>query len=107
MKAKVTKFPESIDSKSYFSNISLMNQNILNEHHTLMALKKYQEACQKLEESNVDFYSAELFNYLEECLYKIGNEIIKKGITPARPYYSSSEPTNLQENMIWITRGDV
>lgn len=103
MKARESLFPKDVDSRSYFSDVSLMNRDVLSEHHTLISLRRYQEASQKLHDSGISYYSAELFNFLEDCLVKIGQILQHKTTTPTRPVYSQTYPEKRQENMIWIS----
>ena len=103
MVKKSSVYPESIDEKSYFSDVSLMNKDMFNAHHSLMSIKHYQDASQKLHDSGIRYYSAELFNYLEECLNKLGEQVKKKPYTISRPVYSENEPTKCVEGMIWIS----
>lgn len=106
MKTKVSQFPGKIDGRSYFSNVSLMNQGMLSEHHNLMSAKRYQEASSRLHESGIDYYSAELFNYLEDCVYKIGQILQHKVSTPSRPIYSPT-PGDVELNSIWISNTEI
>ncbi len=106
MRVKHSVYPQENDGRSYFSNINIMNKKILSDHHTLMALKRYQEASEKLHESNVDYYSAELFNYLEECLYNLGARL-KQKVLAIRPLYTEEIPVGEKQDSIWISSVEI
>ncbi len=106
MKTKISSYPSKVDVRSYFSDVNLMNAGMLKEHRTLMSAKRYQEASERLHESGIDYYSAELFNYLEDCVYKIGQILQHKASTPSRPIYTS-DPGDVELYTIWISNTEI
>ena len=103
MKARNTQFPNDIDRRTYYSDVSLQNQSLMNDYHSLLQMKKYNEASQTVSKSGVPFYSAELFNFFETCAKNIGEYLLTKSIQGIRPIYQQEAPVGANTNSIWIS----
>ncbi len=98
-----TVYPEGIDHRRFFSDISLQNKDVLTQHSRLMREKKYQEASAMCVD-NQSSYNADLFNTFEYRVEQIG--LVAQGITDEveRAFYSDIMPSSsiTYKNMIWI-----
>ena len=105
MKNTSTKFTEDnnyqVDSRIFFQDISLDDLEIWEEYKTLISKGSYASASQLLNDSEIDFYGAWLFNLLENRLEAIGSFLLKKNNKPTLQTYSLTEPT-AKNGLHWI-----
>ena len=102
-------YPQNMDKRSYFSDVSLDYNDILSKHHTEMLFKRYQDAAKTVHDSGISYYSAELFNYFEEVIYKIGSYLIEDKPRACRPFLQEDMPTgrDLYLHAIWLSSKDI
>ena len=101
MRDIATKFPNDIDNRLFFSDISNEQVPIMNTYNNYIANGEYDKVSEFLNNSEVFFYGAWLLNMLENRLYVIGDYLIKQEKSNLT-IYSNSEPSNLYEDMNWI-----
>jgi len=90
-----------IDSRLYFSDISINKEPIMNEYQRLLSLGQYDDALNLIQDE--DFYGAWLLNLLENRvhnLYIYINELIK----PTLGIYQDEEPVGVNNGMVWIEK---
>ncbi len=96
-------FPESYESRSFFSDIALQNKDLLKTHNQYMKSKQYQGASQYAEASGHEYYGAYLFNAIEGRIHNIGEYEQQEGENRIRPFYQAEKPTEDWENLTWIS----
>lgn len=106
---RLSAFPEGKDKRTYFSDVSLNHIDILNKQHTEMLFKKYKEAAQTVHQSGIPYYSAELFNFLEDAIYKIGLYLKTEMEHIYRPLFQEEMPSgeDWHKNTIWISSEEI
>ncbi len=95
-------YPNDIDKRSYFSDVTLDKVSIINAHHAYVRAQNYHDAAETAENANVDYYGAYLFNRLEEILYQIGGALRTSNVSVLRPYVSKNPPKTVGKGMVWI-----
>ena len=101
MKNTSTKFPNEIDDRIFFQDISLNDLEIWEEYKSLISSESYTSASRLLNDSEIDFYGAWLFNLLENRLEAIGSFLLQKNNKPTLQTYSRTEPT-AKNGLHWI-----
>lgn len=103
-----TVFPDNIDSRSLFSDLSVAHTNLIDGYNELIRNKSYKSASQYLYDNievpnlDVDYDGAYLWNRFDKRIATIENYVISESDNPNRNYYQDSEPTDKHQNMIWI-----
>lgn len=101
MKDISTKFPQSIDDRIFFQDISPEQIPIMKHYYSLLKSGNYQKASELLNNSEVFSYGAWCLNFLENRLFAIGNYVMNlEDINLVN--YSESEPVITEECMTWI-----
>lgn len=106
--SSATTFPNNIDPRIYFSDISLQNTSILNGYTTLVSNGQYQQASQYLydniETPNLDigYNGAYLWNGFDNRIESIENYALTMPETTARCVYSNTEPTSKPKGTVWV-----
>jgi hypothetical protein len=101
MKDIATKFPNDIDNRLFFSDISSEQVHIMNTYNNYIANGDYDKASEFLNNSEVFFYGAWLLNLFENRLHTIGDYLMKEE-KPKLTIYSNSEPSTVYKGMNWI-----
>lgn len=103
MKDITSKFPNSIDDRIFFQDISINQVPIMKNYYTLLNAGNYTMASKYLNNSEVFFYGAWCLNLLENRLHTIGNYVIKLEDLSLITY-GDSEPSEseLYDNITWI-----
>ena len=100
MKSTYSIYPRGIDSRVYAQDINIENVSVFNEYQSLLAQGKYKDASNLLNNSDVYFYGAWMFNLLENRLNEIGKYVMSME-KPKLTIYQSEEPT-VNIGMTWI-----
>ena len=96
-----TKFPQSIDDRIFFQDISPEQIPIMKQYYSILKNGNYTKASEFLNNSGVFSYGAWCLNLLENRLYAIGNYVMNlENINLVN--YSKSEPTNVEDGTAWI-----
>lgn len=96
-------FPDGIDSRIYFSDISLENVSFMNTYQELINAGRYTDASQLLNNNDdVFFYGAWVLNMFENRLRNTGKYLLTKEKSSANIYQPEEPTENLKDNMIWI-----
>jgi len=102
MKNALSIFPNGIDSRIFFSDISIDYIDLMSQYQTLIKQGKYSEASQLLNNSGVSFYGAWIFNLFDNRLKNIGEYLLTLE-KPKLTVYQDTEPIEaLVENLTWI-----
>ena len=101
MKDTSTKFPQEIDSRTFFQDVDISQVPIMQEYYKLLNAGNYDMTSDLLNNSEVSFYGAWLLNMWENRLNAVG-EYVMKLEKPKLITYQSTEPTNLYQGMNWI-----
>ena len=101
MKDTSTKFPQEIDSRTFFQDVDISQVPIMQEYYKLLNAGNYDMASDLLNNSEVSFYGAWLLNMWENRLNAVGDYVMKLE-KPKLITYQSTEPTNLYQGMHWI-----
>lgn len=102
MKNIISIYPDGIDSRVFFSDLSLEHVDLMNQYQSLIAQNKYSDASKLVNESDASFYGAWIYNLLDYRLCNIGNYLLTKE-QPKLITFQSEEPSDdLSLNMTWI-----
>ena len=97
----VSIYPEGIDDRTYFCDIDLKGQPLMDAYHSLIDERRYTDANILLSQQNeVHHYSADLINYLEAKV-KNTQEYISNWEKYSPHHLSNAEP-NININEFWI-----
>ncbi len=97
----VSIYPEGIDDRTYFYDIDLKGQPLMDAYHSLIDERRYTDANILLSQQNeVHHYSADLINYLEAKV-KNTQEYISNWEKYSPHHLSNAEP-NININEFWI-----
>ena len=103
-----TVFPDDTDSRQFFSDVSLQHADIRNGYNELIKSQEYQRASQYLYDNvevpnvNMDYNGSYLWNRLDNIIAALEDYAVNMDSTNARNYYSSEEPTETWDDMVWI-----
>ncbi len=104
-------FPGKIDTRTYFSDASLKEQDLLEAHHSLIKEGLLKEASQYLYDNieagnrDVSYNGAYIWNTFDNRVIAIEEYVAShSGNTKVRPTYSDSEPPYSQRfvGMVWV-----
>ena len=101
MKYASTKFPQEIDDRIFFSDISISQTPIMQKYYTYLNAGNYDEASELLNNSDVFFYGAWILNLLENRLYAMEKYVFnldKNKIVE----YQRTEPSDVSQGTVWI-----
>lgn len=102
MKNTLSIFPNGIDSRIFFSDISIEFTDLMRRYQELIKQELYSDASKLLNNSDVFFYGAWLFHLFDNRLLKIEPALLNLE-KPKLTTYQPNEPTdNLSGNMSWI-----
>lgn len=102
MKNALSIFPNGIDSRIFFSDISIDHTDLMSQYQSLIKQGKYSEASQLLNNSDASFYGAWIFNLFDNRLKNIGEYILTLE-KPKLTVYQNTEPNEgLVKNLTWI-----
>lgn len=90
-----------IDSRLYFSDISISKEPIMNEYQRLLSLEQYDDALDLIQDE--DFYGAWLLNLLENRLHNL-YIYINSCIKPMLEVYQDQEPVGVEIGTVWIDK---
>ncbi len=98
-----SKYPNQVDPMIFFQDNSLDKMDIIRTYENLIGQGKYDEANKFIsQQKDVYRYSADYFNALENRIYSL-QEYLKEGKIKKEVFiHSETEPTQADENMIWI-----
>lgn len=95
-------FPDyDIDSRLYFSDISIDTEPIMTEYQRLLSLGRYDDALELIQDE--DYYGAWLLNLLENRLHNL-YVYISDCTKPMLGVYQDQEPTGVDVGMVWIDK---
>ena len=103
-----THFPGELDSRIYYSDVSLKEKDLLDGYNELIKQQKYKDASQYLYDNievpdrNVGYNGAYLWNMMTNRVVAIENEVQTIDSTLTRPYYGDTKPSELRVGMVWI-----
>lgn len=102
MKNILSIFPNGIDSRIFFSDISIDYTGLMSQYQSLIKQGKYSEASKLLNNSDASFYGAWIFNLFDNRLKNIGEYLLTLE-KPKLTLYEDIEPTEgLTDNLTWI-----
>ena len=102
MKNALSIFPNGIDSRIFFSDISIDHIDLMSQYQSLIKQGKYSEASQLLNNSDASFYGAWIFNLFDNRLKNIGEYILTLE-KPKLTVFQNTEPNEgLVQNLTWI-----
>ncbi len=102
MKNTLSIFPQGIDTRAFFSDISIDYINLISQYQILIKQKRYSEASRLLNNSDASFYGAWIFNLFDNRLKNIGEYLLTLE-KPKLTIYQDTEPNEgLVENLTWI-----
>lgn len=118
MKPTSSVFPNDIDDRVFFQDVSLNQVNDYKHYLALLSQGRYSDASDFLNQSTLTSYGSWWLLYFTDKINKITDEIIRKGVIRDNALdavilasknlslsrYSSSMPTdsNLKRGYIWI-----
>ena len=96
-------YPDKIDEMIFFQDSNLENYKILQTYESLISLGKFDEANEFISrQSGIYGYFADFFNLIENRIYTTQDYLQKK--EKNNPFISSlEEPTELKDNILWIS----
>jgi len=105
-----TVFPGDIDSRSYYSDVTLKHTNIMKEYNELVLQQRYQDASQYLYDNietqnvNLDYNGSYVWNKADNQMAAIENyAVYVMEETNIRPHYDYGAPgNNRHQDMTWI-----
>ena len=111
-------FPDEIDTLGYHSDVTIGQQEIMDEYESLVAQNRYAEAYKLISESSIFGWFADYFNMLENRIYStqvfLTNTL--KVQHPDQNLYIDTVPTEfvdknktreLREGDTWISTSDI
>ncbi len=102
MKNTISIFPQGIDTRTFFSDISIDYTDLMSQYQLLIKQGKYSEASKLLNNSDASFYGAWIFNLFDNRLKNIGEYLLTLE-KPKLTIYQNTEPNEgLIENLTWI-----
>ncbi len=102
MKNTISIFPKGIDTRTFFSDISIDYTDLMSQYQLLIKQGKYSEASPLLNNSDASFYGAWIFNLFDNRLKNIGEYLLTLE-KPKLTIYQNTEPNEgLIENLTWI-----
>lgn len=103
MKKVNTKFPQQIDDRIFFSDISVYQVPIMKHYYALLNSGAYTKASELLNNSEVFFYGAWCLNLLENRLFAIGNYVMDlDGVDLLINSTIEPSTSNIDNNYTWI-----
>lgn len=96
-----TNFPSSVDERIFYNDLDLNGVETLNKYKKLLDASDYDGASILLNESDVDYFGAWLLNTLELRIRAIQEHLLTKE-KPTLQVYSSTTPTDLKKNLVWV-----
>lgn len=97
-----SQYPNEIDPMLFFQDNSLDKVDIINTYNNLIAQKKYNEANEFIsQQENIHGYFADYFNAIENRIESLQEYLLTKAKKEVF-IYSDVEPTQVNNNMIWI-----
>ena len=103
-----TVYPGDIDSRSYYSDVTLKHTNIMKGYNELILQQRYQDASRYLydniETQNIDleYNGAYIWNRIDTQLLSIEHFMYDILETNARPHYDYTAPSYPSLNTTWI-----
>ena len=97
-------FPENIDARACFSDISLEHADVLENYSALVKNGNYREGSALLDANKqyVDYYGADMFNLMENRVVNIEDYVINTMEHVDRGYYGSEEPIDAKLHSVWM-----
>ena len=95
-------FPINIDSRMYYQDVQLSQMNTKAQYETALSNKQYTDASTILQNSDVDYYGAYLFNKSEDKLLAV-QAYLEAKVKPDLMRCQATEPTNVDDGMSWIS----
>lgn len=93
-------FPDEIDTLGYHSDVTIGQQEIMDQYDTLVAQNRYTEAYKLISESSIFGWFADYFNMLENRIYStqvfLTNTLQVQH--PDQNLYTTDEPTEFADN---------
>lgn len=95
-------FPLNIDPRMYYQDVQLSQMNTKTAFETALNNKQYTDASAILQNSDIDYYGAYLFNKSEDKLYSVQSYMEAK-VKPDMMRYQAEEPDDVENGMSWIS----
>ncbi len=94
-------FPNAIDDLIFFQDIRLINKDIFTTYQNLLSQEKYTESAEYLRASGIPHYGADLFNLMEDMIYRLQKYLLKEN--PKTVFFVGDEEEPAIENVtFWI-----
>lgn len=101
MKDYSTTFPDYIDKRYFFQDISIDKLPIMNKYNGMITAGSYSAASEYINAQDVTFYGAWILNMLEERLIALENYLVYDVEKPDLVTYSDTEPTDVEVGYCW------
>ncbi len=101
MKDYSTVFPDSIDDRHFFQDISIDQLPIMEKYTGMIKSSAYTAASEYINAQDVTFYGAWILNMLEERLVAIENYFVYEVEKPNIVTYTDTEPTDVEVGYCW------
>ena len=95
-------FPFDIDPRMYYQDVQLYQLSDKAAYDVALDNGQYTDASTILQNSDMDYYGAYLFNKSEDKLLEVQNYLLTV-TKPELTLYQSTEPTGVDEGISWIS----
>lgn len=97
-----TNFPEQPDSLIYYSDPSVFDKEVIDTYLSDIKSGSINEAIEKVNESDLHYMSADLFNKFELQLKTLQEYLLTKEFCVNPMIHGTEEPTDTGVHYIWI-----
>ena len=101
MKEYNTVFPNLIDDRYFFQDISIDKLPIMDKYNSMINVSAYTDAAEYINTQDVTFYGAWILNMLEERLIALENFLVYDVEKPELVSYTNTEPTGVPVGYCW------
>ena len=101
MKDYNTVFPDYIDDRYFFQDISIDKLPIMEKFNSMIRVDAYTSASEYINAQDVTFYGAWVLNMLEDRLIAIETYLLDEVDKPDLVCYSDTEPTGVDVGYCW------
>ena len=101
MKDYNTVFPDYIDDRHFFQDVSIDKLPIMDKYNSMINASSYTSASEYINTQDVTFYGAWILNMLEERLIAIEEYLLNEVEKPDLVKYTDTEPTDVEVGYCW------
>ena len=101
MKEYNTVFPNLIDNRYFFQDVSIDKLPIMDKYNGMINASAYTDASEYINAQDITFYGAWILNMLEERLIALENYLIYDVEKPQVVAYTNTEPTDVDVGYCW------